>query len=148
MRQRRLCLPLIALSLTDGNAVIYPQQTRRSLQSTLQTLDLADRRLQNTRLKVIPHLTIDEIQTIEHESLLRIARRCTLCSVVVCTQFGNEVGRVLSRVDGQSLGDRQQCRGELGDSQLFSRALKTKDVRPSQLEVRSTPTNVVAKFSR
>jgi hypothetical protein len=43
-----------------------------------------------------------------------------LAGVVISTQFGDQVGRVLSRVDGQGLGDDQQSLRKFSDRELLS----------------------------
>lgn len=98
--------------LTDGNAVIDPQQTRRSLERALQTLDLRDGRLQNPGLSVIPDLAVDEIQTVHHQSSLRVPYRGVLSGIVISSELGYQVGTVLGSVDGEGLWDGQERRGE------------------------------------
>jgi hypothetical protein len=113
----------MAYTLTNYDAIIYSQQTRGGLESTLQTLNLTDRRFQNTRLEVIPHLAIDQVETIEHECPFGVTDGGALCGIVVCSKLGNEISRIFCGIDRQRLGDGQKSRCEFCDGELFTRAL-------------------------
>lgn len=42
---------------------------------------------------------------------------------MICTELGDEVGRVFGGIDGKGLRDGEEGRGEFGDGKLFSGAL-------------------------
>lgn len=114
---------LLLLLRRNLYTIIYPQQTRRRLQRRLQTLNFTYRGLQNAGLPVVNHFTVDKIETIVHELSLGIVQRGVLGSVMVCTELGDEVGRVLGGIDGKGLRDGEEGSGEFGDGKLFSGAL-------------------------
>ena len=109
--------------LTDSNAVVDSQQTRCSFERTLQTLDLRNGRLENTGLSVVPHFSVDQVESVHHQASLGVADKSVLGGVVVSPELGYEVGAVLGGVDREGLRDRQQGGSELGNSKLFSRTL-------------------------
>lgn len=119
--------------------IIYPQQTRRRLQRGLQALNLTYRRLQNAGLPVVNHFTVEKIETIVHEPSLGIVQRGILGSVVVCTELGDEVGRVLGGIDGKGLRDGEEGSGELSDGKLFSGALYKCQVKSDKINGNNLP---------
>ena len=103
--------------------IVDPQQTRRSLKRRLETPNLGDGRLEDAHLDVIDDLSLHEVETVVHQLLLGVSERGGLRGVVVRSQLGDQVGRVLGGVDGERLGDHEKGGGELGDRKLFTRAL-------------------------
>lgn len=114
---------LISLLWRNLYAIVNPQQTRRSLQSTLQRLDLRDGRLEDTCISVIDDFAVDQVQTVEHEAALGIVNRGILSGIVVSSEFSHKIRGVLCGVDGQGFRDGKQRLGEFSDGQLFSRPL-------------------------
>jgi hypothetical protein len=140
-----LCLVTVILfSLLlwcDSDTIVNPQQTRCSLQSRLQALDLAYRRFQHTHLPIVYYLSIKQVQTVKHELSFRVIDRGILRGVVIRPKFGDQVSGILCSVDGEGFGDGQEGRSELCNGELFPRSLILAGKRKSL-------TSVVAKFSR
>lgn len=130
---------LLLLLRRNLYTIVYPQQTRRRLQRGLQTLNLTHRGLQNAGLPVVNHFTVDKVETIIHEPSLGIVQRGVLGSVMVCTELGDEVGRVLGGIDGKSLRDGEEGSGEFGDGKLFSRALRKCQLISNKILANNSP---------
>lgn len=116
---------LLLLLRRDNDRIVNAQQARRGLQGRLQTLDLADRRLEHACLAIVDHLAVQQIQAVVQELAFGVTQSGILCSVVVRSQFGDEIGRVFGSVDGQGFRDDQEGSGELGNGELFSGALRS-----------------------
>jgi hypothetical protein len=116
------------------------------LDGTLQLLDLAHGRLQNTHLQAVDHTALGQIQTVVLVVLLLGERllvlsgglyggcgmsiataafwgRETLWQSVAATELGNELGAVFCGVDGQGGGDDEEGLGEGANGELLARAL-------------------------
>lgn len=103
-----------------------------SLDGTLQLLDLTHARLEDTGLEGVVNTTLGQVETIVAVGLLLgdsllllvgIAVLHTLRQSMSDTELGDKLGRVLSGVDGQGLGDSQEGLGEFTDGELLARAL-------------------------
>lgn len=99
---------------------------------TLELLDLAHARFQNTGLKAVVDPTLHQIETIVTVSLLLgnglfflvgIALLDTLREGVADTELGDEFGGVLGCVDSQGLGDNKEGLSEFTNGELLPRAL-------------------------
>ena len=103
-----------------------------SLDSTLELLDLTHAGLQNTGLEGVVDTALCQVETVVTVRLLLgdsllllvgIAVLHTLRQSMSDTELGDKLGRVLSGVDGQGLGDSQEGLGEFTDGELLARAL-------------------------
>jgi hypothetical protein len=112
------------MQLTNSDTVVDSQQTGGCLQRTLQTLDFTDSWLQNTSLDIVSDLALEQVETVEHELTLGVTGGCVLSSIVVRSELGHEVGRVLCSVERQGLGDGKKRSSEFGNGKLFTGALK------------------------
>lgn len=117
-----MAVAIILLALLGCNCdhIINTEDRQGSLGGGAQGTDLGQSRLKDTSMDVIANLSLDQVKTVPLEALARLVG---LGSVVVDTKGSNKVGRVLSSVDSQSLGDNQKGVGKLGNGQLLTRTL-------------------------
>lgn len=106
-----------------------------SLDGTLELLDLAHARLENTSLKAVVDPALGQVKTVVAVGLLLgdgllflvgVSFLHALRESVADTELSNEIRGVLGGVNGQSLGDNEQRLGKLANGKLFPRALERK----------------------
>lgn len=82
----------LPLTRSHGNSIIDSQQTNGGFVSTFQALDLAHRRFDDAGREVISYLPIEQIETVLHAPLVRIALGCRLRFVMDGTKLAYELG--------------------------------------------------------
>jgi hypothetical protein len=126
-----LTAPLLRVQL-DQRVNTHNGDTR--LNRRLELLNLAHAGLEHTGLEAVVYLAVREVQAIvlvvlRLGELLGVLGRgiggvdCSLGEGVTRAEVGNELGRVLGRVDCERLGNGEKSLREGGDSQLLTGAL-------------------------
>lgn len=92
-----------SLTRNTLDGVVYPENRYRCLEGGLQTADLADRGLEDTRSYIVSRFAVEQVETVSEQHLLRIADRRLLGGVVVRTQLRHELRGILRRVDCEGL---------------------------------------------
>ena len=97
---------LLLLGLgVQRDQIIDTQNRDRRLGRKLNHLDLGHGRLEHSRLDIVAHHPLHEIQTVLGQVRLALALVPQLCRVVVGTELGDQLGGVLGGVDREGLGD-------------------------------------------